>query len=87
MSAPPLATTSHEVGDGYHRTFWLDAWCSNDDLSTMFAALFSHARVKDISVHGLLELSSLENLMSRISLTNTPVCATALLQMNPDGLK
>jgi hypothetical protein len=93
------------VGDGHHTAFWLDAWCSSDDLSTMFPVLFSHARFKDISVHGLLEqglstsldghlstqvsdeLSSLENLMSGVSLTNTPVCATALQQINPDGFK
>jgi hypothetical protein len=35
-------------------SFWLDAWCTSDDLATLFPALFIHARVQDISVHDLI---------------------------------
>jgi hypothetical protein len=43
------------IKDGRSTTFLFDAWLGEDDLSTKFPALFSHAKKTEINVREVLE--------------------------------
>jgi hypothetical protein len=47
--------TTCSIKDGQSTTFWFDVWNGEDDLSTKFPSLFSHAKKTEVSVREVLE--------------------------------
>jgi hypothetical protein len=55
------------IKDGRSTTFWFDAWHGEDDLSTKFPSLFSHAKKTKVSVHEVLETGLAAHLVPRLT--------------------
>jgi hypothetical protein len=55
------------IKDGRSTTFWFDAWHGEDDLSTKFPSLFSHAKKTEVSVREVLETGLAAHLVPRLT--------------------
>jgi hypothetical protein len=56
------------IKDGRSTAFWFDAWHKEDDLSTKFPSLFSHAKKAEVSVREVLETGLAAHLVPRLTL-------------------
>jgi hypothetical protein len=55
------------IKDGRSTAFWFDAWHGEDDLSTKFPSLFSHAKKIEVSVREVLETGLAAHLVPRLT--------------------
>jgi hypothetical protein len=55
------------IKDGRSTAFWFDAWHGEDDLSTKFPSLFSHAKKTEVSVREVLETGLAAHLVPRLT--------------------
>ncbi|KAL5669220.1 hypothetical protein ACJX0J_021441, partial [Zea mays] len=55
------------IKDGRSTAFWFDAWHGEDDLSTKFPSLFSHAKKTEVSVRKVLETGLAAHLVPRLT--------------------
>jgi hypothetical protein len=55
------------IKDGRSTAFWFDAWLGEDDLSTKFLSLFSHAKKTEINVREVLETGLAAHLVPRLT--------------------
>jgi hypothetical protein len=78
------AITTCSIKDGRSTTFWFDAWHGEDDLSTKFPSLFSHAKNPEVSVHDVLEAGLAAHLVPR--LTSQAVAERDALQLVLDDV-
>jgi hypothetical protein len=76
--------TTCSLKDGRSTAFWFDAWHGEDDLSTKFPSLFSHAKNPEVSVRDVLDAGLAAHLVPR--LTSQAVAERDALQLVLDDV-
>ncbi|WVZ92388.1 hypothetical protein U9M48_038459 [Paspalum notatum var. saurae] len=71
------AITDCDVRDGRATSFWFDTWWGPDDLATLYPALHSHAKKKEVSVSAVMEKGLDTMLVPRL----TPQASTELITL------